>query len=216
MLKNLYYLVYLFFFGLIFACSTAKDFSANQLKSGDLIFVEARQKQLSGAINRVTQLSEEENFDHVGLVEVTQQGVFVLHASVKQGSNKESLANFYNKNVENNQQMVAYRLHQPHRHHIKPAIEQAHSMLGKPYNLSYVLDEQRYYCSDFVERAFREGAVFEHIPMNFRNPETGAADEFWVGFYEQLGRDVPQGEPGTNPNQLARSDKLKRLGHLEP
>lgn len=214
-MKNTARLFLLLFFGLIFACSTHKDFSGHQLKNGDFIFVEAKQKQLSGAINRVTQLTGVENFDHVGLIETTDEGVFVLHASTKQGSNKELLNDFYKKNVENNQQMIVYRLKKQHRSTIEPAIVQAHKMLGKPYNWTYILNEQSYYCSDFVERAFRKGAVFEHIPMNFENPVTGETDEFWVDFYEKLEVEVPQDKPGTNPNQLARSDKLKRLGRLK-
>ena len=35
------------------------------IKNGDLIFVGAQTEELSGAINRVTKLSDETNFEHV-------------------------------------------------------------------------------------------------------------------------------------------------------
>lgn len=214
-MKTIYLLFVLFFFGLIFACSTGTEVPQSKLKNGDLIFVEARTSQLSGAINRVTQLSETEKFDHVGILKIGSEGVFVLHASVKKGSNKELLEDFYKKNVENNQQMVVYRLEKAYQYSIDNALEKAHSMLGKPYNFSYVLNDQSYYCSDFIERAFRENKIFGHIPMNFKDPETGNIDDFWTTFYDKLGVQVPQDEPGTNPNQLAKSDKLKKLGRLK-
>jgi hypothetical protein len=51
--------------------------------------------------------------------------------------------------------------------------------------------------------------------MNFKNKKTDQIDDFWVEFYRQNGIDVPQDQPGTNPNQLATSNKLDKVGELE-
>ncbi len=211
-MKNIFIL--LVFVGFLFSCSSQNGIDYNKLQTGDLIFVEAKQKDLSGAINRVTQKSEVENFDHVGIIEITSDGIFVLHASTKLGSNKQSLKDFYKENLKNHQNMVVYRLKKDYQKSIRPAIIKANSMLGKPYNWSYVLNEESYYCSDFIERIFRKDAIFDHIPMNFKNPETQQIDEYWVQFYRKLEMDVPQDQPGTNPNQLASSKKLIRIGNL--
>lgn len=208
-------LFFIFFIGFLFSCSSQKTISEAKLQNGDLVFVEAKQENLSGAINRVTQKSKTENFDHVGIVEVAEDGIFVLHASTKRGSNRQSLNEFYSENLENNQRMVVCRLKKPYRNSIETAVVRAKTLLGKPYNWSYVLNEENYYCSDFVERAFRENGVFEHIPMNFRNPETGQIDDFWIDFYKKFDMEVPQNKPGTNPNQQAGSDKLSRIGALK-
>ena len=69
--------------------------------------------------------------------------------------------------------IVVYRLRAPQQAAIKDAVATARTMLGKPYNTSYVLNEDSYYCSDFIERAFRAHHVFALQPMNFRNPQTG-------------------------------------------
>lgn len=205
--------VYFALFFLLVGCSASEILTENDLKNGDFIFVEAREENLSGAINRVTQTSEIANFDHLGLIEISPEGIFVLHASPKLGSNRENLDVFHEKNKENQQNMVIYRLKSDYQPAIPKAIEMAKQMLGKPYNFTYVLDDQSYYCSDFVERAFRESAVFGHIPMNFKNKE-GEIDSFWISFYEKLQLEVPQNEPGTNPNQLAESEKLYRIGNF--
>ena len=208
-------LFFILFVGLSFSCSTQKTISETRLQNGDLIFVEAKQENLSGAINRVTQRSKTENFDHIGIIEISEDGIFILHASSKQGSNRQPFNEFYEKNSESNQQMIVYRLKKAYRNSVEPAIAKAKTLLGKPYNWSYVLNEESYYCSDFVERAFRESLIFEHIPMNFKNLKTNGIDDFWTDFYQKIEMEVPQDKPGTNPNQLASSKKLSRIGTLK-
>lgn len=208
------------FVGFLFSCATSKTETSlsihpKKLKNGDLIFVEAQVENLSGAINRVTQQTAAVNFDHIGLVEISGDSIYVLHASTKLGSNRELLSDFYSKNNDNLQKMIVYRLLKEYQYSTSEAIIQAKAMLGKPYNFSYILDENTYYCSDFVERAFREDAIFEHIPMNFKNPTTNQIDDFWTEFYKKQQLEVPQDQPGTNPNQLAASEKLQRIGYLK-
>jgi len=52
-----------------------------KLQSGDILFRGATSGQLSEAIDQVTQTSGETHFSHVGLVEVSDTAIVVLHAS---------------------------------------------------------------------------------------------------------------------------------------
>ena len=189
--------------------------SLKNIQNGDLIFVGAQTEELSGAINRVTKINNETNFDHVGLIEKTSDSIFVLHASPMGGSQREEIHHFYTSQTEKNNKIVIYRLKDNYQKTIPNAISKAKTMLGKPYNWLYILNDDELYCSDFVERAFRNDNVFELIPMNFKNQETGKIDDFWVDFYSKKGKKVPQDEPGTNPNQLASSEKLIKIGELK-
>lgn len=189
--------------------------SIKNIQNGDLIFVEALTEELSGAISRATKISDQTNFDHVGLIEKTTDSIFVLHAAPMGGSQREEINHFYNSQTEKNNQIVIYRLKKEYQSTIPNAIVKAKTMLGKPYNWLYILNDDELYCSDFVERAFRDDKVFELIPMNFKNKETGIIDDFWIDFYRKKGKEVPQDEPGTNPNQLATSEKLIRIGALK-
>lgn len=184
-----------------------------ELKSGDLLFVEAQSTGVSGAINRSTQVGKWQ-FDHVALLEREQDKLFVLHATGNGGSIRQPLNEFLGQRLQKQRAVQVFRLQNSEHININDALSKAHAMLGKPYNSSYILNEDSYYCSDFIERAFRDDAVFTHIPMNFKNPKTGEIDEVWVERYAKLGLAVPQDEPGTNPNQLAESDKLQYLGRL--
>ena len=186
-----------------------------EIQDGDLIFVGAQTEELSGAISRVTKISNETNFDHVGLIEKTADSIFVLHAAPMGGSQREEIHHFYTSQTEKKNLIVIYRLKKEFQPSIPNAIIKAKTMLGKPYNWLYILNDDELYCSDFIERAFRDDKIFELIPMNFKNKETGIIDNFWIDFYKKKGKDVPQDEPGTNPNQLATSEKLEKIGVLE-
>ena len=184
------------------------------LKNGDLIFVGTTNDGLSGAINRVTQKTTNRNYDHVGIIEKTSDSIFVLHAAPKGGSQREEIHQFYHNQKNTSNTLVIYRLNNQFQHVIPNAIHQAKAMLGKPYNWTYILNENAYYCSDFIERAFKNDKIFEMIPMNFKNPKTGEIDDFWIEFYKKQNLEVPQDYPGTNPNQLAESNKLIEIGAL--
>lgn len=195
---------------LLTQCSTQKN--TVQLQNGDLLFVTAKETGLSGAINNVTQKQKTASFDHIGILEKEGNKLFVLHAAPKGGSQKQSLKEFVEDQKKDQQNIVVYRLKAEYQKSIPIAIEKAHSMLGKLYNFNYILDENSYYCSDFIERAFREDHIFKLEPMTFIDPKTGKVNAFWEEFYGKKNLKVPEGEPGCNPNGLAGSEKLERVG----
>ncbi|PKF74182.1 YiiX/YebB-like N1pC/P60 family cysteine hydrolase [Chryseobacterium sp. PMSZPI] len=200
-----------FLIGLLMNCSSSRS---SQLRNGDLLFVTAKQTGLSGAINNVTQKQKVASFDHIGMLEKEGNKMFVLHAAPKGGSQKQDLEDFIKDHRNEGQRVIVYRLKPEYQKAIPAAVEKANSMLGKPYNFNYILDENSYYCSDFVERAFREDHIFTLEPMTFIDPQTGKTNVFWEEFYKKKNLKVPEGEPGCNPNGLAGSKKLDRIKEL--
>lgn len=184
-----------------------------RLQDGDLLFVTASHDGLSGAIDDATARKDAPSFDHVALLAHDAHGRVVLHADEK-GSRQQALGEFLDEAAARHRQVVVYRIERRHRDAIPDAIAQARRMLGKPYNHTYVQDEDSYYCSDFIERAFRPHHLFALQPMNFENPQTGQVSAYWTDFYRGKGMAVPQGLPGTNPNDMARSPVLRYVGRL--
>ncbi|MDR6404635.1 MULTISPECIES: YiiX/YebB-like N1pC/P60 family cysteine hydrolase [Chryseobacterium] len=214
-LKNKFILklfVAVFLLNVLLSC---KNNAVSDLKNGDLLFVTAKATGLSGAINNVTQKQENASFDHIGILEKAKNEVFVLHAAPKGGSQKQILREFLKDQADDGQKVIVYRLKKQYQNAIPAALERAESMVGKPYNFNYILDENSYYCSDFIERAFRKDAVFKLEPMTFIDPKTGKTNDFWEEFYKKKNLKVPEGEPGCNPNGLAASDKLERIRELK-
>lgn len=184
------------------------------LKNGDLLFVTAKETGLSGAINNVTQKQKNASFDHIGILQKDKDGIFVLHAAPKGGSQKQNLKDFLKDQADEGQKVVVYRLKPEFQKNIPEAIAMANSMLGKPYNFNYILNEDSYYCSDYIERAFRKNHIFKLESMTFIDPKTGKTNTFWEEFYAKKNLKVPEGEPGCNPNGLAASDKIERIKEL--
>lgn len=199
---------------LIFSVISCASNLKSDLKNGDLLFVTAKNSGLSGAINNVTQKKETEKFDHIGILEIKNGQYSVLHASPENGSNRQNLKDFIKDQKGDQQNIVVYRLKPEFQKTIPDALSNADLMLGKPYNFNYILDENSYYCSDFIERAFRENQIFNLEPMTFIDPKTGKTNEFWQDFYNKKNLKVPEGELGCNPNGLAGSDKLTRTKAL--
>ncbi|QBA23813.1 hypothetical protein EU348_05770 [Chryseobacterium indologenes] len=198
---------------LLVQCHNNVSVSTVDIKNGDLLFVTAKETGLSGAINNVTQQQKTASFDHIGILEKKGRKMFVLHAAPKGGSQRQDLKDFIKDQKEEGQEVIVYRLKPEYQKAIPEAVKKAHSMLGKPYNFNYILDENSYYCSDFVERAFRDEHIFKLEPMTFIDPKTGKTNTFWEEFYTKKNLKVPEGEPGCNPNGLAGSDKLERIGN---
>jgi len=213
-LKNRLRLNLVFFFSILFFVLSCKNSQNLGLKNGDLLFVTAKESGLSGAINNVTQKQKNASFDHIGILQKDKMGVFVLHAAPKGGSQKQNLNEFLKDQANDGQKVVVYRLKPQFQKNIPDAIEKANSMLGKPYNFNYILDDNSYYCSDYIERAFRKDKIFTLEPMTFIDPKTGKTNMFWEEFYAKKNLKVPEGELGCNPNGLAGSDKIERIKEL--
>jgi len=213
-LKSRLRLNLVFLFSILFFVLSCKNSQNLGLKNGDLLFVTAKESGLSGAINNVTQKQKNASFDHIGILQKDKMGVFVLHAAPKGGSQKQNLNEFLKDQANDGQKVVVYRLKPQFQKNIPDAIEKANSMLGKPYNFNYILDDNSYYCSDYIERAFRKDKIFTLEPMTFIDPKTGKTNMFWEEFYAKKNLKVPEGELGCNPNGLAGSDKIERIKEL--
>ncbi|MFV0289821.1 MAG: YiiX/YebB-like N1pC/P60 family cysteine hydrolase [Mangrovibacterium sp.] len=192
-----------------FACTTTEE-----LRKGDLLFVEAGISDLSKAINEVTQVEECSSFSHVGILDISSTGeLVVLHATSDSGVVSSPLKSFLASNTDN-VHTYAYRLLPSYENAIPKALNRAKAMLGMPYNFSYVRNDTSYYCSEFVYLAFESDSIFSLEPMTFKVANSDDFLDLWVIYYEKLGIDIPEGLLGCNPNGLAASHKLMRLGAI--
>lgn len=185
-----------------------------KLQSGDLLFREKTSSNISQAIDKVTQTTANTHFSHVGLVEVSDSGTFVLHADPVGGTCKIPLSEFLHPTGDT-VTVVAYRLKKQWQYAIPEALRKARGMLGKPYNFSYILSDTAHYCSEFIYKAFANDSIFRLQPMTFKDPQTHEFPPAWIEYYQKMNLQIPEGLPGCNPNGLAASDKLDRLGVIQ-
>lgn len=207
--RSLMYILTLLFVGNWAGCRPEQN--GIKLQTGDILFRGAADGNLSQAIDQVTQTGKATHFSHMGIVEVTSDSIYVLNSEPEHGVVRQPLDSFLHPEGEK-AEVVAYRLREPYRKFVSEAMKRAQKLLGQPYNYSYILPDTGYYCSEFVYTIFAPDSVFRLNPMTFKNPRTGKFDSTWVAHYQKLGIDIPEGEPGCNPNGMAASDKLERLG----
>ena len=94
---------------------------------------------------------------------------------------------------------------------ISKSLSNAHSLLRRPYDFTFMPDNAEIYCSELVQLSFvyKDGArVFSPIPMSFHDQE-GNIIPYWSDFYSRRLMQVPEGVAGSHPGDLSASHKVR-------
>ncbi len=180
-------------------------------EDGDLLFCIAGSSEMSGAISSATAGKDSLSFDHVAIFSRMDGKPTVIEASAKKGAVvRTSLEEFLSGQaaVGGKPGVVVMRINGSFDS--AAAVRRAESMLGLPYDWSYLPYNGRLYCSELVYESYLDSLgrhIFLAKPMNFRSAD-GTLPQFWQELFSRLGIPVPEGLPGTNPNDLSKEDCL--------
>ncbi|MGM9736013.1 MAG: YiiX/YebB-like N1pC/P60 family cysteine hydrolase [Candidatus Cryptobacteroides sp.] len=198
---------------------TALPSRRDVLRNGDLVFVMSDSSAMSSAISDATSDGEGPSFDHVGIIAVEDDGVKVIEARSDKGVAVTPWQEFleeapsYGDKVGICIRRVSSEVAGSKSFDPDAAVRKARSFVGLPYDWEYEHGNQAIYCSELVWLSYLDSEgkpLFEAVPMNFKGPD-GNFPEFWTNLFEKLGKPIPQGCPGTNPNDLSRSDILVNM-----
>jgi len=192
----------------LFGCTNQSEPS---LKNGDFLFLYAMDDSLSQAINTVTENSTERHYSHQGIVQISGGDTLVYHSAPNKGVVRDKLSAFRMDSEGNERGMDIYRMHDSMKKHLPVIWKRANILLGKPYNETYVMEDDGFYCSEFIYALYSTYNIFELEPMNFKNPETGTYPKAWIDHYQKLDMQIPEGKPGCNPNGMAKSPFLTKV-----
>lgn len=172
-------------------------------QTGDLIFFTGGSSSMDDAISSSTG----DGFVHVAIVEVDSEGTaWLIDATPRKGVNREKMET---KLLEEKGKAVLMRLKDSTG--VTASVQRAKGLIGSPYDFAFLPDNDAYYCSELVYECFLrpDGShIFSSQPMNFLDSE-GNLPEYWKELFEKMQMDVPQGLPGTNPEDLSRSTTLR-------
>ena len=187
----------------------------NDVKTGDLIFVGEGKGDFSKAISESTgEEGDTVKFVHVGIIEVEENGeVYVIEASPEEGVREIALEKFIEEVPKVNDEPIIAIKRITKDYPVSETIERAKSHLGEPYDWWYLKDNGKMYCSELVYESYidEDGEyIFEAQPMNFRGPD-GSMPQFWIELFDELKEPIPEGKPGTNPNDMGKSKFLKDI-----
>ena len=194
---------FVWLFILFLLCSCGKN---HTLRNGDLIFVGENGSAFSSAIADATAGEGSGRWVHVAVVEVGEDGSFVIEADPKEGVRRLALDDFLMQQEGSAVSVRRLTIAFPS----DEAVCRAKARIGEPYDWYYLPDNGRCYCSELVYDSYlnADGShIFESEPMSFRDAE-GNMPEFWTELFTKLGCPVPEGEWGTNPDSMAESGLL--------
>ncbi|MCB4806722.1 hypothetical protein LG651_00555 [Tamlana sp. 62-3] len=184
-----------------------------QIQTGDIVFRSVTNAELSEAINEVTQTAKKSNYTHIGVCEVLNNMVYVYHSDSDTGVVKETIEEFYTSE-KNDYSVDLFRIKNIDNNQLQQALKKAKELVGKPYNFTYILEDEGYYCSEYIYEVFKNDSVFTLEPMTFKNPKTKTFHEGWVNHYNNLGIPIPEDKLGCNPNGMANSNRLQFIATI--
>ena len=190
-------------------CMAACSLQEPLLQTGDLVFVSEEARGDAGSMSQAI-VSATGSITHVAIVEVDRAGnVWVIDATPRRGVSRHPLASLVNEN--SGAVFTVKRLRDTTGASL--FVENAKAYIGQPYDHAFMPDNGAMYCSELVRESFRraDGSfLFNETPMNFLAPD-GSTPQYWEKLFEGLDMEVPQGVPGTNPQDMSLSPLLESV-----
>lgn len=202
---------YLFF---VFLCFGTPLYAFTP-RTGDLLFQVGPGSGFERAIQQATGQRKEMPFTHVGIAERTHAGVLVWEAHPDGGVRRVPLADFLGQAGETQGRplVCVKRIKHKYRASLQTVPTRLRALEGRAYDFLFLPDNEDFYCSELVQAVFtaKDGSfLFPSAPMSFAG-EGEEISPWWRAYFERRGAAVPLGVPGTNPADMAKSEKLKAV-----
>uniref|UniRef100_A0A1I7XKL8 Lipase_3 domain-containing protein n=1 Tax=Heterorhabditis bacteriophora TaxID=37862 RepID=A0A1I7XKL8_HETBA len=178
-------------------------FEMNSCSAGDLIFF--TKKSDSGFSKAVSDVARSEYY-HVGII---CSKFRIVHA-IPSGIVSQPLCEVIKSVEPDNFEVVIVDTTQSEK---DEAVTLAEGVVGCAYNDIFdpkcvnSQGERSFYCSQLVTEAY-SGIEFPHHKLNFKNEE-GEFIKYWVAYFDERKREIPQGLDGSHPATLRQACVLK-------
>ncbi len=189
-------------FTILFSCNSFK------LKEGDLLFQDLDSSPLCEAIESVTTGYNNYDISHIGFVIKVNNKLKVLEA-IPPKVKLTDLDTFLNRSVDssNNPKVFVGRLEDKFKSAIPIAVDYCLSKLDSNYDEFFLINNNKYYCSELIYESFKNKNIFKLEKMNFKNLN-GEENEIWEKYFSELNMVVPQDSLGINPASMSKSKKI--------
>ena len=180
----------------LFSCNNFK------LKEGDLLFQDLDSSPLCEAIESVTSGYNNYNISHIGFVINVNDELKVLEAippKVKLTDLDTFL--FRSTDSNNNPKVFVGRLDEKFQNIIPAAADYCLSKLEFDYDEFFLINNNKYYCSELIYESFENNNIFKLEKMNFKTLN-GEKNEIWEKYFNELNMIIPQDSLGINPSRL--------------
>ncbi|MBO4433887.1 MAG: hypothetical protein J5769_00350 [Bacteroidales bacterium] len=192
---------------------------ADVLRNGDLIFVglpmdyDAEGGSMDEAIASATGSSGELNLIHVAIAEVKADSVWIIDATIAHGVDRHPLDTFLTDFTLRDGSYPEFIVKRVKGVDADAAVARAKTLCGRGYDTRFLPDNEELYCTELVQNSYLDASgnpVFESRPMNFLASD-GTMPQYWEWLFGLLGMEVPQGVPGTNPQDMSKAPCLESV-----
>lgn len=195
----------------------------NKLHNGDILFFgipsdySLDTNSIADAIKDATG-NDTLNLIHAGIIEVKGDSVFVIDATIKHGVDRHPLDTTlkdFKLRDGSYPTFIVKRL--PDTCDVNAAVERAKTFCGRGYDVHFLPDNDALYCTELIQFSYLDSKgnkIFKSNPMNFKAKD-GEFPIYWVQLFGLLGEPIPQGQPGTNPQDMCKEPVLSYAGNLE-
>jgi len=195
-----------------------------KLLVGDILFQDLDSSPLCDAIELVTPGYKEANFSHIGII--TQLGdplplctdphydyqndIKVLEA-IPNKVKHTRLDSFLNRSFDKNKnpKVIVGRLKPKYQYCLDSAIIFLKNKLNIEYDDEFLMNNNKYYCSELIYEAFQNDSIFKLRPMTFLHPDTKDTLQEWKKYYSEIGVEIPENKLGINPGIMSLSEKIE-------
>lgn len=202
----------LFLFSLL-SYGICNDKFVSALQHGDLLFnIQVEGSDFGDAIVKATKGNGALSISHVAIVIKDSLGTRVVEATGKHGVWICPIDTFLNNSAHSQlgePLVLIGRLKD--RRTVDASVIRAQKYVGRPYDWVFSNTDEALYCSELVQLSYLDtegNTIFPQQPMSFHDA-SGTILPYWIDYYKKKGLEVPEGEPGTNPSDLSKSDKLE-------
>lgn len=193
-----------------------------EIQSGDLLFVgipadySLSEDGMASAIASATGEGAT-NFIHTAILDVDDQGIWVIDATLKHGVDRHPLDTFLTDFTLKDGSLPVLEVYRLVDDPLVPQYVAATARyIGEQYDVHFLPGNDRHYCTELVYDCYADGDehVFTAAPMNFRNAE-GEFPVYWQQLFALIDSSIPQDEPGTNPQamraEIVSSDRFVQI-----
>ncbi|MCK8498822.1 YiiX family permuted papain-like enzyme [Myxococcus fulvus] len=179
------------------AVAAPRDALEAKLRTGDIVLHTSRSRQ-----SQAIQVATHSPLSHVGLVEVTEKGAFVVEAV--QPVQRVPFAKWKARGVKD--RILVLRAEDIDAKTKQRVLAAAKAHLGKPYDWRFGWGDDAMYCSELVRKAYAQGAGVEYGEMQ----TLGSLDVEGLRkqMRERYGAKVPLELTLITPASLARDTRL--------
>lgn len=195
------------------SCSTRP-----QIQSGDLLFVgipadyTLDDSSMSSGIAAATGDGSEVNWIHTAILDVDEEGTWIIDATIRRGVARYPLDSFLVDFTLKDGSLPTFEVMRL-KGGPRELVENAKKFIGRPYDVWFLPENEAMYCTELVRDSYlaEDGSpILPAAPMNFKGPD-GEFPPYWEQLFGILGQPIPQGLPGTNPQDMRKSPLLEKV-----